>query len=68
MSKVSLSVLNQKAAAVNSCVSNVESTSLNKYEETSETAEDLRNSWDEFYSMFLDLHENLKDFISEVES
>lgn len=67
MSKVSLKLLQQRSAAVESCVNDIESISLNEYGEHTEEAEDLRNNWDLLYSMILDLHENLQDFIGEIE-
>lgn len=64
MSKVSLNLLKQRSAAVESCVQSIEYTnSENKNEEV----EDLRNNWDLLYTMILDLHENLQDFIGEIE-
>lgn len=67
MSKVSLKILQQRSAAVESCVQSVELICLNQYGETSEEAEDLRNNWDLLYTMILDLHENLQSFMGEIE-
>ncbi|APF22928.1 hypothetical protein [Clostridium butyricum] len=66
MSKVSLALLKQRSAAVESCVSEIENMSINKYGEQTEVAEGLRNNWDLLYSMVLDLHENIQDFMGEV--
>lgn len=63
MSKVSLKVLQQEAATVESCVQSVEYLSL----ETNSEVEELRNNWDKLYTSILDLHENLVDFIGEIE-
>ena len=63
MSKVSLNVFLQELAAVESCVQSVEYLSL----ETNSEVEELRNNWDKLYTSILDLHENLVDFIGEIE-
>lgn len=64
MSKVSLKVLEQRAAAVESCVRDIE---FSANDNQSDEVDELRNNWDWFYSMFLDLHENVQDFFGEVE-
>lgn len=64
MSKISLKVLEQRAAAVESCVRDIE---FSANDNQSDEVDELRNNWDWFYTMFLDLHENIQDFIGEVE-
>lgn len=56
-----MKLLQQEAAAVESCVKSIE-----YYSYTIET-EELRNNWDKLYSTILDLHENVSEFIGEVE-
>lgn len=67
MSRVNLNYLKQKATAVESCVKDIENSCLNEYGEETEAAEDLRNNWDELYSVILDIHEILTDLVEEVE-
>lgn len=66
MSKVSLALLKQRSAAVESCVDNIEC-AYSSYYGDNEEVEELRNNWDLLYTMILDLHENLQDFIGEIE-
>lgn len=67
MNKVSMSLLVQRSAAIESCVNDIEMCLLNEYGEESEEAEMLRNNWDTLYDMILDLHENLVDFMGGIE-
>ena len=67
MSKVYLGNLKQHAAAVEGCIQDIESVSLNEYGEATEESEDLRNNWDLLYTELLDLIESLDDFLGEVE-
>ena len=46
MSRICLGNLKQHAAAVESCIQDVEPYLLNKYGEASEKSEELRNNWD----------------------
>lgn len=67
MNKVSMSLLVQRSAAIESCVNDIEMCLLNEFGEESEEAEMLRNNWDILYDMILDLHENLVDFMGGIE-
>ena len=67
MSRICLGNLKRHAAAVESCIQDVEPYLLNKYGEASEKSEELRNNWDLLYSEILDLHELLVDFTGEIE-
>lgn len=67
MNKVSMSLLVQRSAAIESCVNDIEMCLLNEFGEESEEAEMLRNNWDTLYDMILDLHENLVDFMGGIE-
>lgn len=63
MSRVSLKTLEQRAAAVESCVKDIE---FSANDNQSDEVDELRNNWDWFYTMFLDLHEVLQDFSGEI--
>ena len=67
MSKVSMELLKQHAAAVESCIQDSEPYLINEYGEPLELADELRNNWDLLYSEILDLHELLVDFTGEIE-
>ena len=67
MSKVSMELLKQHAAAVESCIQDAEPYLINEYGEPLELADELRNNWDLLYSEILDLHELLVDFTGEIE-
>lgn len=64
MAKVSLKVLKQRAAAVDSSVQ-VALDYLNQFNE--EEATFLSNNWEQFYSMILDVDEALDCILSNVE-
>ena len=64
MSKVSLKLLQQRSASVESCVQSVE---FSANDNQSDEVDELRNNWDLLYTMILDLHENLQDFFGEIE-
>lgn len=61
MSIVSLTLTEQKGVAVESCIQSVEFILGDR-----EEAEELRDNWDIFYSMVLDLIENDRAHIGEV--
>lgn len=63
MSKVSLRLLEQRASAVESCVSSLEFSG--RYQD--DEIEYLRDNWDLLYTMILDMHENIQDFLGEIE-
>ena len=67
MSKVSMELLKQHAAAVESCIQDAEPYLINEYGEPLELADELRNNWDLLYSEILDLYELLVDFTGEIE-
>ena len=65
MSKVSLKILEQKAASVESCVKDVEYAAAT--EKQQDIAEELRGNWDLLYTTLLDFHEILCDLLGEIE-
>ena len=65
MSKVSLKLLEQKAAAMESCVKDVEYAVAT--EKQQDAAEELRDNWDLLYTAILDVHETLQDLLGEIE-
>ena len=65
MSKVSLKILEQKAASVESCVKDVEYAATT--EKQQDIAEELRCNWDLLYTTLLDFHEILVDLLGEIE-
>ena len=67
MSKVSMELLKQHAAAVESCIQDAEPYLINECGESVEIADELRNNWDLLYSEILDLYELLVDFTGEIE-
>ena len=67
MSRICLGNLKQHAAAVESCIQDVEPYLLIEYGEPLEIADELRNNWDLAYSEILDLIELLVDFTGEIE-
>lgn len=64
MARVSLEILKQRAAAVNSSVQ----TALDYLNQTNEEeATFLSNNWEQLYSMILDVSETLDVVLSDVE-
>ena len=67
MSKISLTLLSQQAAAVNSCIDAVSNVCLNKYGEEREESEELRNNWDVLYTNILEIKETLENVLGDIE-